>query len=573
MFIELIALAGKQQKALWFYFSLMAIRGAITVIPLIILYQIIQDIVAHVLTLESILIATIELVLIYLIINIMDHLLYIRTMTLGHTIASNIRAEIEEKLNRLPLYYSTQTAIGTQTMILGNYPSKLETGVYIINLIVQYAVAAVAIVLYFAILDWRLALAALVNLPLIFLAYYRLKVVMERIHQEKEIAHRKFGSAIVEFIQGMPVVRIFNQGNVLMNRFKSEACAYRDWNIKMITDTTGPSLIFILFLSLDIIIVLPVGFYLAHLGLLEPGVLIFFIIAIPLLTDAFYHSIYPYVEQRFSLEEGYRQITELMSLPDMVTSSPSQVPSRYDIEFTNVSFSYGEGPVLENVSFIIPEKTITALVGPSGAGKTTITSLISRFWDIQEGEIKVGGVNITHIPIETLLSSIAMVFQDVIIFNASVLDNIRIGNPQASDDELKQAAKAARCDSFIQTMPEGYDTVLGERGARLSEGQKQRLSIARAILKNAPILILDEATVYVDPNNEYEIQEALRCLITGKTVIVIAHRMSVIAQADQIIVLKNGRVEESGDHHTLIQKNGIYHSFWESQERARHWHV
>lgn len=573
MFSELFSLAGDRKPELYHYFFFMAIRGALTIIPLILLFQVVLEVAQGTFSSGSLLYVSFWLLLTYLAINLLDHYLYLGTMKLGYSIAYQLRVEIEEKLHALPLHFFTKTAIGTQTMILGNYISKLEIGVYIINLIVQYATAAVCIIIYFFILDWRLALAALINVPLIFLAYYRVKIVMERIHTEKEKVHRRFGTAIIEFIQGMSVVRIFNQENSLVNRFKSQASEYRDWNIKMVTDSTGPSLIFIFFLSLDIVIILPIGFYLAHLGLLDPMILIFFIISVPVLTDALFHSIYPYVEHRFSLEEGYRKVQDLMDEPETITKTPTMEPQGYDIEFRDVSFSYGDGPVLSDVNFTIPEGTITALVGPSGGGKTTVTSLLTRFWDLQSGEILIGGKNIQHIPQDRLLSSIAMVFQEVTLFNASILDNIRVGKPDATDDEVMAALRAAQCESFITSFPDGYHTQLGERGARLSEGQKQRISIARAILKNAPILILDEATVYVDPNNEYEIQEALSRLIVGKTVLVIVHRMSVIAGVDQILVLKEGKILERGDHETLIEEKGLYQSFWDAQVKAGQWHL
>jgi ATP-binding cassette subfamily B protein IrtB len=573
MFTELLELSADRKNEVLYYFVFMAIRGFLTVIPLILLFQLVLAVMDNSLNPDSLILISLCFIVTYLVINILDHNLYLKTMHLGYRLAYVVREMIEEKLSKLPLHFYTKRAIGTQTMILGNYASKLEIGVYIINLIVQYAVAAVTIVLYFFILDWRLALSSLITAPLIYLAYRQVNSIMGRIHAEKEHVHRKFSTAVIEFIQGMPVVRIFNQQNSLTCRFSEDAREYRDWNIKMIKETTGPSLVFILFLSLDIVIILPVGFYLASLGLLDFRILIFFIIAVPILTDSLYHSIYPYVEQRFSLEEGYEQIQDLMQEPNLITAIPERIPSGYDIEFKHVSFSYGDNEVISDLSFSIKEGSITAIVGPSGAGKTTITNLLTRFWDVQSGEILIGGANITHIPMDILLSGIAMVFQDVVLFNDSIMENIRIGNPHATDDEVINAAQAAQCESFIREMTDGYQTILGERGARLSEGQKQRISIARAILKNAPILILEEATVYVDPNNEFEIQEALSRLIKGKTVLVIAHRMSVIAGADQIIVIKDGSVLESGNHVSLIEKGGMYRNFWDAQEKARHWHL
>lgn len=573
MFGEVLALAGERKRSVRFYLLLMGVRGVITIAPLVILFHLVLAIMDDALLADALIQATITLFLVYFVINLMDYLLYLKSIQTGYGIAYDVRIRMEEKLNRLPLHCFTKKNVGNQALILGGYTSRFETGVYMLNLIAQYAVAAVAICLYFFILDWRLAFASLLSIPLIYLSYRWVKRIVERIHAEQEKAHQGFTTAIIELIQGMPVVRIFNQQNSLFDRFSSQARKYRDWNQKMVTDTTGPSLVFILFLSLDIVIILPIGFYLTSIGQADLRILVFFIIAVPFLTDSLYHSIFPYIEFRFAIEEGYRQIQDTLSEPEFQVAQPEHVPDRYDIVFSHVSFSYGEGEVLSDISFTIPEGTITALVGSSGAGKTTITNLLARFWDVSSGEIRIGGVNTTHIPMDLLLGYLAIVFQDVVLFNDTVIENIRLGNPFASDEEVAEAARAAQCESFIHELPDGYHTRLGERGARLSEGQKQRISIARAILKNAPILVLDEATVYVDPNNEYEMQEAISRLIRGKTVLVIAHRMSVIAGADQILVLKDGRLVESGDHNSLMDLSGIYRSFWDAQSEARHWHL
>ncbi len=245
----------------------------------------------------------------------------------------------------------------------------------------------------------------------------------------------------------------------------------------------------------------------------------------------------------------------------------------FDIEFKNVSFKYDDTVVLKDISFKIPQNTITALVGPSGAGKTTIASLIARFWDVDEGEILVGGCNIKDLKTDRLLKYISMVFQDVYLFNDNIINNIRFGNKDAGKEEVIEAAKAARCHEFIEMLPEGYDTIIGERGATLSGGEKQRISIARAILKDAPIVLLDEATAYVDPENEILIQEAINSLVKSRTLIIIAHRLSTITAADQILVIDNGRVIERGKHSELVSGGGLYSRFWDKRMKARGWRI
>jgi ATP-binding cassette subfamily B protein IrtB len=242
-----------------------------------------------------------------------------------------------------------------------------------------------------------------------------------------------------------------------------------------------------------------------------------------------------------------------------------------DIEFVNVSFGYDGDLVLKDISFKIPEGSVVAFVGPSGAGKTTITNLITRFWDVDSGQVRIGGRNIKELKLDQLLSYISTIFQEVILFNDTVLENIRLGWKDATDEEVVQAARAARCHEFIEKLPEGYNTVIGERGMRLSGGERQRISIARAILKDAPIVILDEATVYVDPENERLIQEAVNELTRDRTVIVIAHRLSTITAADQILVLDRGRIMERGRHDELLAMDGLFRRMWEAHQSARGW--
>jgi len=230
-----------------------------------------------------------------------------------------------------------------------------------------------------------------------------------------------------------------------------------------------------------------------------------------------------------------------------------------DIELSHVTFAYNQEDVIKDVSCKIPQGSVTALVGPSGSGKSTISKLIARFWDVQQGKITVGGKDIKSMEPESLMSYMSFVFQDVTLFNDTVMNNIRLGNPNATDDQVIAAAKAAYCDEFIMKLPDGYDTILGENGHTLSGGERQRISIARALLKNAPIILLDEATASLDPENEVLVQKAIAKLVEGKTVIMIAHRLRTVVDADQILVLDNGKLVEYGTHEKLMKKNGLYH--------------
>lgn len=268
-----------------------------------------------------------------------------------------------------------------------------------------------------------------------------------------------------------------------------------------------------------------------------------------------------------------RRIADLFDEQPLPEPVMSQTPSSMEIVFDHVCFGYGEQMVLHNLSLRIPAQAITALVGPSGSGKSTITRLIARFWDVDTGEIRLGGVPLTAMTSDDLLAKISIVFQDVYLFHDTIAGNIRMGKPDASDAEVVAAAKAAACHDFIMSLPQGYDTVVGEGGSTLSGGERQRISIARAMLKDAPIVLLDEATASLDPQNEVLIQQAIASLVAEKTVVVIAHRLASIMNADHIVVLEDGRVAEQGTHTQLMQRNGRYAALWHEQQQAESWQL
>ena len=261
------------------------------------------------------------------------------------------------------------------------------------------------------------------------------------------------------------------------------------------------------------------------------------------------------------------------ALPEMDEKGGDVHPRSHDIAFDHVNFSYDRRPILRDVSLTIPDKTTTAIIGPSGSGKTTLCNLIARFWDVDGGAIRVGGTDVRDYTLESLMEQVSMVFQRVYLFNDSIENNIKFGKPDATHEEVVAAAKAARCHDFITALPDGYDTIIGESGATISGGERQRLSIARAMLKDAPIIILDEATANVDPENEVELQEAVKALTAGKTLVMIAHRMKTVQEADQILVLDQGRIVQRGRHAELMKQGGIYADFVCSRSSAESWRI
>jgi ATP-binding cassette subfamily B protein len=371
-------------------------------------------------------------------------------------------------------------------------------------------------------------------------------------------------------IQGIGVIRAFNLAGSRFGQFERAMDDYRVASTHTVTALSPAMAAFMTSIELGMAAVLIVGslLYLSGMLAVEPFLLFMF------LSLAFYNPMMALADMlgyNRIIRNSVRNINEFLKTPLLPEPVQSKHPNGFDITFDRVSFGYDDHRVLDDVSFTIPEKRLVALVGPSGSGKTTITNLIARFWDVTDGSIYIGGVDVREMTTDTLLSHITMVFQDVYLFNDTILNNIRFGNPNATDEQVFAAARAAQCHDFIVELPEGYLTIVGEGGGTLSGGQKQRISIARAILKDAPIVLLDEATASIDPENERLVQQAFNALTANKTLIVIAHRLNTVQYADNIIVLDEGRVVQQGTHSALIGCEGMYRRFWEERQKARSW--
>ncbi|MEM9487118.1 MAG: ABC transporter ATP-binding protein, partial [Cyanobacteria bacterium P01_F01_bin.116] len=371
---------------------------------------------------------------------------------------------------------------------------------------------------------------------------------------------------------GISVIRAFNLSGDRLQQFRQGLREFRDASLNTVTQMTPALIIFSSVLELGFALLLVVGATLFVQGSLTGANFLFFMVLglafyIPLMSMADMMEFYRI------MQNSVRNLQEFLQSDLLSVTSSLQKPADTTIRFENVSFSYDRETVLENVSLTIPPRSMTALVGPSGSGKTTITNLIARFWDVAQGTVSLGGVDVRQLPTDTLLSQLTMVFQDVYLFNDTIFENIRFGNPDATEAEVMAAAQAAQCHSFISQLPNGYQTMVGEGGSTLSGGEKQRISIARAILKDAPIVLLDEATASIDPENERLIQQAIHALSAEKTLIVIAHRLTTIAAADQILVLDQGHIVERGTHETLVEQGGLYQRLWDVRVRSHGWKI
>jgi ATP-binding cassette subfamily B protein len=494
------------------------------------------------------------------------YVLFGLSTTLSHRAAFGmlyeIRMALARKLGRLPLGYFTGTRSGEVKRVLNDGTERIE-------LVVAHALPDAAggvalwlgVSIWMFVVDWRLALAAVVAVPVAFACMGMALRVSRKRMAPYLAADARMNGSIVEYLAGMPVVKVFNRTG---EAFAETSRAVRDYTALEIE--WGRAWVplggaFYTLIVANIVVILPVGLGLLKAGAVDVATLLFFVIvgahySRPLL------KLFAIFSQFAHIAGGAREITALLEEPELPDTRQRPVLAGSDVEFDRVRFAYDGREVLHEVSFTARSGQITALVGPSGAGKTTIARLVPRFADVTGGSIRIGGHDVREIGIEALMDTVAFVFQDTFLFDDTVAANIRVGRAGASDDDVIAAARAARCDEFVSALPAGYDTVIGERGATLSGGERQRITIARALLKNAPIVVLDEATAFVDPDNEAAIQDAISALAAGRTVLVVAHRLSTIVGADQILVVDGGLIVESGRHGDLVAAKGTYAALW-----------
>ena len=379
-------------------------------------------------------------------------------------------------------------------------------------------------------------------------------------------------AATLEYVRGLPVVKSFGQGGASIAAMQKACKDSKDIHMKIEWGYIPSNCLHLLALKLASVALAGASCYLGLTGEMSFAMMLMFVF----FSFGIFASLEPISDSTHILgviDTAMDQLEEL-KVSNYIDRDGKEVElTNHDIEFQNVDFGYDSRTVLHDVSFRIPEKTMTAIVGPSGSGKSTICNLIARFYDVQSGSILVGGHDVREMTCDSLLQNISMVFQNVYLFHDTIRNNICFGMPEATEDQIIAAAKAARCHDFIMALPDGYDTVVGEGGGTLSGGEKQRISIARAMLKNAPIVILDEATASIDPENEHLIQQALSELTNGKTVITIAHRLATIENADQILVIDDGKVVQQGTHEELIYQKGRYQEFIRIREQAEGWNI
>ena len=493
-----------------------------------------------------------------------------------------LRVRLSEHIGRLPLGYLNNTSTGAIKKTMDQNIEKIEGFIAhtIPDLVNVAATVAVMLVIFFSLDVWLTVVCLAVVVISLFLQFSNF--MGKRAREFMAIyydAQEKMSASAVQYVRGMPVVKIFGQSVRSFRQFNAEIQAYKTFALKCCDTYQNGMVAFTVLLNSMVTFILPMGILLMQASpqsLSLAVVWLFFIIMGPGMASPDYKLTFLGGNTR-DINEGVSRIDRILEKKPVAEPEHPQVPAAYDVEFRRVSFAYDNTEqgtrteALRDVSFIAPQGEITALVGPSGSGKSTVANLIPRFWDVEQGEILIGGVDIRQIDTAKLMDMVSFVFQDTFLFYDTLYENIAVGSPDATKDKVVAAAKAAQCHDFIEQLPQGYDTRIGDKGVYLSGGETQRICVARAILKNAPILVLDEATAFADPENEHKMQMALQSLIKGKTVIVIAHRLSSIISAHQIIVMKEGRIAQCGRHEVLSATEGTYKNMWDAYTSAYHW--
>lgn len=490
---------------------------------------------------------------------------------IGNDVAALHRLEVGERLKRVPMGYFEQNKTGDILSALTSELSVLElNAMKMIDRVLQGYLNTIALLAMLAFFSLPSALIALAAIFLSYLVLERINTLSERNAAVTHQSVEDMSGAALEILHGLPIIKAFGSKSFAIERFNQACANNKAINIKIVQGFVPANSLHMLILKLSVVIILIVTLWQFSMG--DISTMAFFALvfyAFNLLTPI--ESINDASHMLGIMNNAMDRIAEIEKATSIDEGGQDIHLSFFDVAFDGASFSYGNKRAIDNVSLSIPQNSTCAIVGPSGSGKTTLCNLIARFYDVESGCITVGGYDVRDMTCDSLLSNISMVFQNVYLFNDSVRNNIRFGNPDATDDEIVEAAKKARCHDFIMDLSEGYDTMVGEGGSRLSGGEKQRVSIARAILKDAPIIILDEATASVDPENERDIQSAIGALTVGKTIITIAHRIATIEHADQIIVMDEGRIAQKGTHQVLMQEDGIYRRFVQIRHDSEHW--
>ncbi len=489
----------------------------------------------------------------------------------AYHILEGLRNRVAERFLHAPLGEVTKHSIGEIKGIMVDKIEDIEppfahlvpegSGHIVLPLVSMAALATI---------DWRLLLASLVTFPLSFVCMGLTFKISGKNYDTYNESLSRMNSNIVEYVEGIQVIKAFGRTGESYGKFSSAILNYKTFVVRWLSSTwVTMKLAFALFPS-TLLGVLPAALLLGADGVITASQAALAVMLSMSMVGSL-AKLEVFSNEIKKVQMTVEELQEYLEMPELPEKGQDVELKSYDVELKNVRFSYEEDEVLHGVSLKLPQGSFTALVGPSGGGKSTVARLVSRFYDVSAGNISIGGVDIREMPLAQLTAIVSFVAQDNFLFRCSVKENIRMGNPDASDEQVTAAARAAQCEEFIKKLPNGYDTSAGEAGKHLSGGEKQRIAIARMMLKDSPVVILDEATAFTDPENEDKIQKSIRELAKGKTLLVIAHRLSTIKNADNIVVLENGRILEQGRQKELLESSPLYRKMWESHIGAKNW--
>lgn len=577
---RLMGYAGKHRYFTYASWLLAVISALIALLPFVNIWKIIKEVLDVAPNFSS---ATglVHNGIMAMIFAIVSFLVYISALMCSHLaafrVATNMRVAVTEHIAKLPLGFADSFGSGKLRKIINDSTGATET--YLAHQLPdKYAALAtpVGLLVLLFVFDWRLGLLSLIPVVLAFLVMSSMtgKHMAEKMKQYNN-ALENMSNEAVEYVRGIPVVKTFGQSVFSFKKFKSTIDEYQKWVVAYTKDMRVPMMFYTAAINGVFAFLIAGALWFTADGVTNGFLLnlIFYIVITPVisltLTKMMYMS-----ENNMIVKDALERIDGVLSVSPMSESETPEYPADSSVELNDVHFSYdGKNEVIRGVSMNIGAGQTVALVGPSGGGKSTLAGLMARFFDVKSGSIKVGGADIREIPKEELMNAVSFVFQDSKLIKATIAENVKLGKPDATDEEVAAALHAAQCDDIIQKFPDGAGTAVGTKGVYLSGGERQRIAIARAVLKNSPIIILDEATAFADPDNEAKVQKAFSELSKGKTVIMIAHRLSTVADADCIYVIKDGLIAESGRRDELLEKNGVFAEMWKEYAASVEWKV
>lgn len=575
MFKRLLDFSGTERKKLILSFIFHMCNSIFEMLPIMAVLTVLNGIL---LSLSSgfMPVKTIWVALGIMLLSVFGRILFTNLSAVKRTLGSfsmcsKWRMDLGEKLKRVPMGYFNEHRLGDITAAVTTTLSDLETSaVTIMEAVAGGFIHATVIGIWLLLYEWKIGVLMFIGLFLSLCVYAKTQKAGTKYSPRRQAAQAGLVTGILEYIQGMAVVKAFGLADRSDKSVDTAISESAEANIALEKVFSNLAAIFQMVFKFARFAILVAAPYLLMSGETTPEKCLLLIVAS--------FMIYTTVELAGStsavarvVDASLERLETISNMPLLDENGTDITPKTYDITVSNISFAYDEKEILHDVSFSVSQGTSCAIVGPSGSGKTTLCSLIARFWDVKDGEILLGGVNVKDYTCDSLLKNFSIVFQEVYLFEDTIENNILFGKPQATKEEMMTAAKKACCHDFISALPDGYQTKIGEGGATLSGGEKQRISIARAILKDAPVVILDEATASVDPENERDLQRAISELTKNKTLLMIAHRLNTVRGADQILVLENGQIVQKGKHKELIQHEGLYRRFVEIRENAIGW--